>query len=939
MKGLVFFWMISMSFGFLQAQERLISGKILNANSQEVIAGVSVSIENHFLKETTDGNGGFTLKFDDLEMGNYILNISKPGFESLRLPVLLDQASLNLGVIRLIPDVIEEQSQLGTINLSENQLDDDQIDAGFSSILTAGKDAFLNAAAYDFSQTYFKPRGYDSQYGKVMINSIPLNKIQNGRPQWSNWGGLNDVQRNQDFNFGLTAVDNSFGSLAGTTNFVMRASKYSKGGRLTLSAANRSYRSRIMATYSSGELKNNWFYTLSLSGRFAEEGYIEGTSYKAKSAFLSVEKKINKNHSLNVAAIYTPNIRGKSAAITNEVFNLKGRKYNSYWGFQGDEIRNSRQRRVEEPILMLNHFWDLSENTKINTNVAYQFGHIGNTRIDYGGTNLVRFNDEVSYEGGGQNPDPAYYQNLPSYFLRSEGRENYEAAYKSAAAFRENGQLNWQAIYDANMAETNNGNNAVYALTADRYDDHSMYLNAIVDHTINAMFKLNGGINFRHLQSHNYAKIDDLFGANHFLDIDFFAEPINDYSLEQVAQSDVQNPNRLVSQGDIYKYNYDLNATSLQAFSQLQFATKNIETYFSANVSSTSYERFGNYQNGLFPDNSLGRSKELNFIDFGLKSGITYHFTGRHSVSSNLFFASNPPTLQNSFANPRQNNTVVQDLDSEQMYSVDATYRYRSPNFNFKVSGYFTQFRNVTDVSFYYVDGLSGLGRNTTTAFVQEILYDAEKQHLGIEFGAEAQVTSTIKLKSAVALGQFIYSNNPNLYLTSNSFAGNVNYGETRLKNYRLANGPQQALQLGFEYRDPNYWWFGFTANYFANAFINVSPLLRTANFATDTDGLPLENYDAQLARKYLKQENLGDYFLLNAIGGKSWKLGDYYVGIFISLNNILDQLYKTGGYEQSRNANFTSLQEDRQRETPVFGNRYWYGYGTTYFANLYVRF
>ena len=71
-----------MSFGFLQAQERLISGKILNANSQEVIAGVSVSIENHFLKETTDGNGGFTLKFDDLEMGNYILNISKPGFES-----------------------------------------------------------------------------------------------------------------------------------------------------------------------------------------------------------------------------------------------------------------------------------------------------------------------------------------------------------------------------------------------------------------------------------------------------------------------------------------------------------------------------------------------------------------------------------------------------------------------------------------------------------------------------------------------------------------------------------------------------------------------------------------------------------------------------------------------------------------------------------------
>ncbi|WBL22519.1 TonB-dependent receptor [Zunongwangia sp. HRR-M8] len=939
MRSAVFVWMIVFFAGFIQAQEIKISGKIIHVHSQDVIGGVAIRLENQFLEVRSTASGEFNLNYNDLEMGNYILNISKFGFKTLRLPILINRTSLDLGAITLTPDFTEQQAQLGSVNLSENELDDDQIDAVFSSILNAGKDAFLNAAAYDFSQTYFKPRGYDSQYGLVMINGVPLNKISNGRPQWSNWGGLNDVQRNQDFNFAVSPVDNNFGSLAGSTNFVMRASKFSKGGRLTLSAANRSYRSRIMATYSSGELKNDWFYTISLSGRFAEEGYMGGTSYNAKSAFLSVEKKINEEHSLNFATIYTPNIRGKSAAITDEVFDLKGRKYNSYWGFQEDEIRNSRQRRVEEPILMLNHFWEISENTQVVTNLAYQFGNIGNTRIDYGGTDLIRFNDQVSYDGGGQNPDPAYYQNLPSYFLRFEGSENYEAAYRSAAAFRENGQLNWDAIYEANIAETNAGNNAVYALTEDRNDDRSIFLNSTFDHKINSDFKLNGGINFQHLQSHNYAKIDDLFGGNRFLDIDFFAAPTNDFTLEEVAQSDLQNPNRLVGEGETYKYNYDLNSTKLEAFSQLQFITKNIETYLSAKVSSTNYDRVGNYQNGLFPDNSLGKSSVLHFIDFGLKSGLTYHFTGRHSVSSNLFFATNPPTLQNSFANPRQNNTVVQDLDSEQIYSADATYRYRSPNFNLKISGYFTQFRNVTDVSFYYVDGLSGLGRNTTTAFVQEILYDAEKQHLGIEFGAEVQVTSTIKFKSAFAIGQFIFSNNPNLYLTSNSFAGNVNYGETRLQNYRLANGPQHAAQLGFEYRDPDYWWFGVTANYFANAFINVSPLLRTSNFATDTDGLPLENYDAQLARAYLKQENLGDYFLLNAIGGKSWKLGDYYVGLFISLNNILDQLYKTGGYEQSRNANFTSLQEDREREIPVFGNRYWYGYGTTYFANLYVRF
>ena len=32
------------------------------------------------------------------------------------------------------------------------------------------------------------------------MNGVPMNKFYNGRPQWSNWGGLNDLMRNQEFN-------------------------------------------------------------------------------------------------------------------------------------------------------------------------------------------------------------------------------------------------------------------------------------------------------------------------------------------------------------------------------------------------------------------------------------------------------------------------------------------------------------------------------------------------------------------------------------------------------------------------------------------------------------------------------------------------------------------------------------------------------------------
>ncbi|GAL79782.1 thiamin-regulated outer membrane receptor Omr1 [Algibacter lectus] len=233
-------------------------------------------------------------------------------------------------------------------------------------------------------------------------------------------------------------------------------------------------------------------------------------------------------------------------------------------------------------------------------------------------------------------------------------------------------------------------------------------------------------------------------------------------------------------------------------------------------------------------------------------------------------------------------------------------------------------------------------------AFVQEILQGIEKQHVGAEFGVEAQVTPTIKLKGAAAIGQFTYNNNPNLFLSTEPddealaagfIDGFKDFGQSKLKDYKLAAGPQNAYSVGFEYSDPDYWWFGATANFFANTYIDVSPLTRSSNFSTDFDGNVFNDYDEVLARELLKQERFDDYMVVNLIGGKSWKVSEYYIGFFASINNLLDQVYKSGGFEQGRNANFRELRDDKALDTPVFGSKYWYGRGTTYFLNLNVRF
>jgi len=89
-----------------------------------------------------------------------------------------------------------------------------------------------------------------------------------------------------------------------------------------------------------------------------------------------------------------------------------------------------------------------------------------------------------------------------------------------------------------------------------------------------------------------------------------------------------------------------------------------------------------------------------------------------------------------------------------------------------------------------------------------------------------------------------------------------------------------------------------------------------------------------------LRQEEFHPYYLLNAVGGKSWRIAYHKsVGFLASVNNITNTLYKSGGFEQSRNANFERFKQDKDRAKPEFGPRYWYGYGTTYYLNFYYRF
>jgi hypothetical protein len=896
--------------------QNIVKGMVVDNNSKNPLSNVLIRVKNTIVTTSTTINGVFTIT--NLANGNYILEFTFNGFESQNFPITLLENTVDLGTISLFEDITEEQD-LSIITITDDQLNTDASAAdNISGLLQASKDVFLRTAAFEFSSSFFSIKGLDSGNGKVLINGIEMNKIYDGRAQWSNWGGLNDVLRNQEFSNGLAPSSFTFGGILGATNMNTRASQQRPGTRISYSSSNRSYEHRVMATHTTGISKAGWVLTFSGSRRAGNEGFNEGTSYNSYSLFASIEKKINENHSVSFTGIFTPNRRGKSSPNIQEVFDLKGIEYNEYWGYLNGKKRNSRIKEVVEPILMLSHYWEVSKKTRFQTNVSYQFGKIGNSRLDF---------------NGGSNPSPSYYQILPSYFLRNN---DLSGAYTSQENFVNNGQLNWTRIFDANTTNASVGLNNAYVLYEDRNNDKQVTVNTIYTTNLNNNISINGKLEYKRLHSQNFAQVIDLLGGIGYLDINNFADTARQ------MQNDIANPDRVVGVGDKFKYNFNLNSAFMNAFLQAQFKYNKVDFFAAVNISKIRNQREGLYQNGRFENTSLGLSNKLSFTNYGVKVGGTYKINGRNLIDANVGYLTQAPTLRNSFSNARENNNTVKNLVSEKIFSLDASYIRRSPIITARLTGYYTSIKEATEISFYFADGVGG----DNTAFVQEILSGIEKNQVGLELGLEAQVTATIKLKGAAAVGSFTYANNPDLYLTSDVtndgiFDENGRSGKytSNLKNYKIAAGPHQAYSVGFEYRDPNYWWVGATINFFSNTFVDIAPLTRSSNFYTDADGLTFPDYDIDVARELLRQEKFNNYKVVNLVGGKSWKVRGNYISVFATVNNLLNTEYKSGGFEQGRNANYNELRKDKALDKPVFGNKYWYGRGTTYFLNASISF
>ena len=922
------------------AQDGGIRGKVVSRNGRVALSNVQVKIESLGLTATTDKDGNFI--FENLPAGSYTVLFSTPEFEDLNLMVRVgNQHVQDLKSVIIVPS--GPGTVLDDAVFAEFDSDSSSSDTqALPSSLSSSKDLFNNIASYRFSEMRFNVRGYDSQYSDIYLNGIRFNDAMTGYGPWSLWSGLNDATRNQENYTGLQASDFGVGGIGGMTNVNARASQMRKGFRVSVSNGNQMYRFRAMVSYGSGQLDNGWSYAFSVGTRQGGNGYVDGVYYNSYSYFASAEKLFGQNHRLALTLLASPSERGAQQASTDEAYRLFGNNYyNPNVGYQAGKLRNSRVRNTHEPIVMLNYTWDMSGNTRLNAATSLRFGKNGYSALTW---------------NGGSDPRGDYYRFMPSSDFTQivPGITTDETIYfymQDALTARSvwDGMIDYDQLYNRNQyidteltSLMGNSYRSNYMIEERHTDQLDYNFAANVEHNMRNNMRIVGGVNLRVNRTNYYSQVKDLMGGDYWYDVDKFAE--RDMASATAAQNDLDyywatGHARVVRRGDKYGYNYRAHLLETNAWANYTWGIGGFSLGLAGSVGYSNMYREGMWRKGLFPNDSKGDSKKLDYLTYEGKLSLGYKFSGAHSIEANVGYMQQAPKFATAFVSPRTRNTTTPGLKAEKIFAADLTYNLNLPFVKARLSGYYTTVEDQSKVISFYDD--------TRSSFTNFAMSGIDKRYYGLELGLSVPVWNGLSVVGAVSWGDYTYTSNPNFVQTVDNVDKIVLKDKVNWDGYHVESSPQLALNIGLDYRGPRNWFAGVNFNYYDNLYLSMNPLYRTStavkyyvNVLTSNTSTSDDQVNAIRAIKKIRaQEKFDGVYTLSANVGKNWYIHRVYMlGFSLEVKNILnDQDIRTGGYEQMRMSKVRG--EGGEQIYGRFPSKYFYLFGTTYYLNVYFRF
>ena len=127
------------------------------------------------------------------------------------------------------------------------------------------------------------------------------------------------------------------------------------------------------------------------------------------------------------------------------------------------------------------------------------------------------------------------------------------------------------------------------------------------------------------------------------------------------------------------------------------------------------------------------------FFDPSFKLGLKYKINGRNHIKINALAETKAPLARDAYISPRVHDRAIgtiyqhdqaQSLSdfyaaSQKIVSGDITYEFNYPIVRGRVTGFYTQFWNASELNGYYDD--------EARTFVNQAMYGINRRHMGLE--------------------------------------------------------------------------------------------------------------------------------------------------------------------------------------------------------------
>lgn len=610
-------------------------------------------------------------------------------------------------------------------------------------------------------------------------------------------------------------------------------------------------------------LKSGWEYRYSARLTSGEDFYIKGIYGDVANMAFNASHKSHRSL-LDIILLTSLSERGLRRSSVDEAYTLLGdMDYNPVWGLQNGELRNSRVATMLRPEVIVSWSYRLSVSTTLNLMAHAIYSNEGVT-------SLAWFNAPT--------PLPDNYHYLPSYYtLPSDSKPVTDSWLRGDYRYT---QIDWDGLYHTNALQSDG--RARYIVESRREDSSvggfvasfsTMLKGVAIDYGVK--------LNYRHL--HRYKVVDDLLGASHISDLDYYM--VDDATKDNGMANDLRTPNRRVHEGDIFGYNYALSMLQASLRGGVTWQSGDMGVHASGSVESHHIYRRGYFEKEAFAGaGSYGRSQVVALHPYNL-SFVWNYTVDNHMFALSAMAEGDVPDVDDLFLNPEYNNRVVANAGLRHRFGLKLAYANFEHNaLRYGAVLFATSICRGSSVVRYYDD--------SAAIYVDSHVSGISQSGVGVDLRAEVNWNRWLSSNFRAVVSSYRYSDNANVTLYSDSDNRLIARSDVSIMGCHTGSS-ELALyaDLGFNHRG---WTIRASLSSTDGGYLSPSYTRYSERILSQANSI-------EERRLLMTQRNLPTATSLDFTVRKSFEFDARTLSISFAARNLLGDRWVSAGYESNR--------------------------------------